>query len=312
MSKPRVAALILNYNGREVTLQALGSLAQSDYPALDLVVIDNGSTDGSSAAVKEAFPQVTVLRIEENHGPANGCNTGMRWALERGYDYQLILNNDIEVAADFVSQMVAVAESDPSIGCVGPKGYYYWDRERIWSAGGILRFKESVTKERGEGEIDRGQYDRDEEVDYVNGCAMLVRRQAIEAAGFWDPIYFLSVEDGDFCMRVKRKGYRCFYAHRAKLWHMVSQSTGGYKPGKTFQTGRSSAIFVRRYANPWQWCTALLFIAAALPAAFLRELPRGNTAAVIAKARGFWAGFRVPMTPPPLVTGLPNLERADA
>lgn len=311
MSKPRVAALILNYNGREVTLQALGSLVQSDYPALDLVVIDNGSTDGSSAAITEAFPQITLLRIDENHGPANGCNTGMRWALERGYDYQLILNNDIEVATDFVSQMVAVAESDSTIGCVGPKGYYYWDRDRIWSAGGILRFKESVTKELGEGEIDRGQYDRDEEVDYVNGCAMLVRRQAIEAAGFWDPIYFLSVEDGDFCMRVKRQGFRCFYAHRAKLWHMVSQSTGGYKPGKTFQTGRSSAIFVRRYANPWQWFTALLFIAAALPAAFVRELPRGNTAAVIAKAKGFWTGFRVPMTPPPTVAGLSTLERVD-
>jgi hypothetical protein len=312
MSNPRVAALILNYNGREVTLQALGSLVQSDYPALDLVVIDNGSTDGSSTAIEEAFPQVIVLRVAENHGPANGCNTGMRWALDRGYDYQLILNNDIEVASDFVSQLVAVAESDLGIGCVGPKGYYYWDRERIWSAGGILRFKESVTKERGEGEIDRGQYDRDEEVDYVNGCAMLVRRQAIEAAGFWDPIYFLSVEDGDFCMRVKREGYRCFYAHRAKLWHMVSQSTGGYKPGKTFQTGRSSAIFVRRYANPWQWFTALLFIAAALPVAFVRELPRGNTAAVMAKAKGFWTGFRVPMTPPPTVAGISNLERVDA
>ena len=301
MSHPRVAALILNYNGREVTLQALASLSQCDYPDLDLVVIDNGSTDGSYEAVAESFPDVYQIRLEENRGPANGCNAGMRWALENGYDYQLILNNDIEVATDFVTQMVAVAESNPKIGCVGPKGYYYWDRERIWSAGGILRFKESVTKERGEGQLDRGQFDRDEEVDYVNGCAMLVRREAIEAAGFWDPIYFLSVEDGDFCMRVKLQGFSCYYAHRAKLWHMVSQSTGGYKPGKTFQTGRSSAIFVRRYANLWQWLTALLFIAAALPAAFLRELPKRNTAAVFAKARGFWTGFRTPMTPPPTV-----------
>jgi GT2 family glycosyltransferase len=250
--------------------------------------------------------------VRENRGISWGLDHGIQHALGLGCEYLLLMNNDIEVDPGMLGELVAAAEADPRAGCAGPKSYYFAERRRLWSTGGILRWRgDSVTRERGDGELDAGQYDRDEEVDYVNGCAMLVRRQAIEAAGFWDPIYFLSVEDGDFCMRVKRQGFRCFYAHRAKLWHMVSQSTGGYKPGKTFQTGRSSAIFVRRYANPWQWFTALLFIAAALPAAFVRELPRGNTAAVIAKAKGFWTGFRVPMTPPPTVAGLSTLERVD-
>jgi GT2 family glycosyltransferase len=299
LDRPRVAAIVLNYNGREVTLQALASLAAMDYPACDLIVVDNGSTDGSYEAVAAAFPAVIQVRTEENQGPAGGANLGMRRALAGGYDYLLILNNDIEVAADFVTRLVEVAESAPDVGIVGPKGYFYWDRERIWSAGGRLPFREAATKERGEGRLDRGQFDRTEEVDYVNGCAMLVKRRVVEEVGLWDPIYHLSVEDADFCMRAKEAGYRCFYAHRARLWHMVSTSTGGYRAGKTFQTGRSTAIFFRRHATAAQQVKAWVWVVGSLPFAFLRELLRGNQGAVIAKARGFLAGLRAPLAPPP-------------
>ncbi len=296
---PRVAAVVLNYNGKDVTLQALESLVAMTYSDFDVVVADNGSTDGSGEAIAAAFPQVFQARTEDNLGPAGGLNLGIGWAMERGYDYLLLLNNDIEAAPDMLTELVTVAESDPSIGTVQPKAYYYWDRERIWSAGGKIRFHEAITSERGEGEIDRGQYDRDVEVDYTCGCAMLVKREALAAAGPMDPMYFLCVEDADFCTRVKRLGYRCFYAHRAKLWHMVSTSTGGYVPGKTFHSARSTAIFVRRHANPWQWITALAFIGASLPLAFVRELFKGNQAAVTAKVRGFVDGFRVVLSPPP-------------
>ncbi len=294
-----VAAIVLSYNGRDVTLEALASLRLTTYPDFDLVVADNGSTDGTKEAVAAAFPEVTVVRSDDNLGPAGGLNLGIDYAMERDYDYLLILNNDIEVAPDMLSELMQAAESDPTIGSVAPKAYYYWDRERIWSAGGKIRFREAITRERGEGETDRGQWDRDEEVDYTCGCAMLVRRAAVLAAGPMDTAFFLCFEDADFCTRMKRAGYRCYYAHRAKLWHMVSISTGGYKPGKTFHSARSTAIFVRRHADAGQWLAALAFIAAALPLAFLRELPKGNQAAVTAKARGFWAGFRERLKPPP-------------
>lgn len=298
-ARPRVAAIVLNYNGREVTLLSLDSLRQMTYPSFDIVVVDNGSTDGSYETVAETYPDVFQVRTEHNRGPSAGINLGIRWAMERGYDHLLILNNDIEVAPDMLTEMVAVLDSDPSIGCVGPKTFYYWDRERLWSTGGIIRFKEAVTRERGMGEIDRGRYERDEEVPYVNGCAMLARREAVQATGLWDPIYHLSVEDADWCMRMKRYGYRCFYAHRALLWHMVSHTTGGYRPNKTYQTGRSTAIFVRRHGGPVQWCTFVLFAMASIPAAWLRELPGGNQAAALAKLRGFVDGLRVPLTEPP-------------
>lgn len=299
----RVAAIVLNYDGKDLTLQALASLQGLTYPHCDLVVVDNGSTDGSDEAVARAFPDVHRVRTEVNLGPAGGYNLGMSWAMERGYDYLLILNNDIEVHPEMLTELVRVAEGDSSIGCVGPKTFYFSDRTRLASAGGIIRFKESVTRERGQGERDRGRYDRDEEVSYVNGCGMLIRREAIEAAGLWDPVFFLSVEDADWCMRARRHGFRCWYAHRAILYHMVSDTTGVYTPKKTFQTGRSSAIFVRRYASPWQWVTFLAAMAAALPIAWLRELRRGNQAAAVAKARGVLAGLRAPNPPPPAFGG---------
>lgn len=296
---PRVACVVLNYNGREVTLQALASLARMTYPRFDLVVVDNGSTDGSAAAVAAAFPAIEQVRCEENLGPAGGVNLGLGWALARDHDYALVLNNDIEVAPDFLGELVAAAEADPGIGCVGPKAYYHGDPKRIWSAGGKIRFREAVTAEAGEGEIDRGQWDRDREVAYVNGCAMLIRRAALEAAGLWDPTFFLGVEDADFCMRVRRAGFCCAYAHRARLWHMVSHNLGYYRPPRTFNTGRNTALFARRYAGPWQWLTVVAFFAASLPVAFVRELVRGNQKAVVAKLRGFVAGLHAPLPPPP-------------
>ena len=295
--EPRVVALVLNYNGKDVTLQTLASLAAVSYGNLDVVVVDNGSTDGSWQAVEEAFPEVTQVKVPENRGISHGMNHGLRHAVAQNHDYVLILNNDIEVHPGMVRELVKAAEADPTIGAVGPKAFYYGDRERLWSTGGILRFRESVTRERGDRELDRGQYDRDGEVDYVNGCAMLVRRRALLETGAWDSTYYLGVEDADWCMRMKAAGWRCWYAHRAVLWHMISHSTGVYKPGRTFHTGRSTAIFVRKFAGPLEWTSFLLFVLLTLPLALLRELPKGNARAAVSKARGILEGLRVPLRP---------------
>jgi GT2 family glycosyltransferase len=299
ISLPRVAAVVLNYNGRDVTLDALASLTRMTYPSCRLLVVDNGSTDGSYAAIAGRFPQVEQVRTERNLGPAGGVDLGLEWALAREFDYVLVLNNDIEVAPGFLSALVEAAEADPTLGCVGPKAYYHAEPEVIWSAGGRIAFREAVTRETGEGEVDRGQWDRDREVPYVNGCAMLIRRAALEAAGLWDPTFFLGVEDADFCMRVRRAGYRCGYAHRARLWHRVSHNLGTYRAPRTYNTGRNTALFARRYARPWQWVTVVGFFAASLPVAFVRELFRGNQKAVVAKLRGFLAGLKAPLPPPP-------------
>lgn len=297
---PRVLGIVLNYNGRDLTLATLESLLALESPGLDLLVVDNGSTDGSDAAVAARFPAVRRMRTETNLGISGGLNLGFRIGLDEGYDYLMPMNNDIEVAPDLLAELLAAAEREPAFGCLGPKCYYFYgDRNRIWSAGGALRFREAVTRERGMGELDRGQYDRDTEVGYVNGALMLIRREALLATGLWDPVYQVSVEDADWCTRMKRAGFRCGYVHRARLWHMVSPTTGGYVAGRTYRTGRSTAIYVRRHASPAGWVSYLLWSLLALPAALVRELPRGNAGAVLAKYRGLVAGLTEPLPPPP-------------
>ncbi len=306
-SRPsRVLGIVLNYNGRELTLATLASLVGLEYPALDLVVVDNGSTDGSHQAVAEQFPSVRLLRTDTNLGISGGLNLGFRLGLAEGYDFLMPMNNDIEVAPDLLGELVAAASADLTIGCVGPKCYYFYgDRNRIWSAGGRLRFREAVTRERGMGEIDHGQYDVPGEVDYLNGALMLIRRGALVATGLWDPVYQVSVEDADWCVRMKRTGLRCWYVPRARLWHMVSPTTGGYRAARTFRTGRSTAIFVRKYAGLGGWLSWLFWLTVALPAALVRELPRRNSSAVIAKYRGYWAGLHAGLPPPPAATAPP-------
>ncbi|MEM6793317.1 MAG: glycosyltransferase family 2 protein [Acidobacteriota bacterium] len=298
-SSPRVACLVLNYNGRDLTLTALASLSAMSYPSFDLVHVDNGSTDGSSEAVARAFPQVHQVRAETNRGPTHGINLGLETGLAGDYDYLLLLNNDIEVDPNMLGEMVAVAESDPAVGCVGPKAFYHGERDRLWSAGGRICFRETVTRERGMGRVDRGQFDADAEVGYVNGCAMLMRRSAVQEVGLFDTVFTLAVEDADWCMRMKKLGYSCRYAHRAVLWHMVSRTAGAYQARRTFYTGRANSLFVRRYAGPLQWLNFLAVTVLALPYAFLRELPKGNQAAAVAKGRGVLQGLREELPPPP-------------
>ena len=296
---PRVAAIVVNYDGKEVTLDAVASLRRMGYPHFDLVVLDNGSRDGSVEALAAAFPDLRQLRLAENRGSASGYAAGFRWAFANGYDYALLLNNDVEVEPDLLDELVAAAERDPRAGAVGPKCYFHGEGKRLWSAGGVLRFREAVTRERGYGELDRGQFDVETAIDYVNGCAILVRRAAAEAAGSWDPLYFICVDDADFCTRLAGAGWRCLYAPRAVLYHRVAWTTGGYTPGRNFQLGRSSALYVRRYGNALQKARFWAFALAALPVGFLRELPRGNQAAAVAKLRGALAGWREPLPPAP-------------
>lgn len=301
---PSVCAIVLNYNGKNVTLETLASLTQLDYPTLEILVVDNGSEDGSQEAIAAAYPDLAQVRKEVNEGVAAGMNVGIAWALARGFEYLLILNNDIEVAPDMVTRLVDELEARPEFACAGPKCFYYWDRERLWSAGGRLAYREAITRERGMGEIDGGRYDATEEVDYINGCAILIPRPVIEAVGPMDPAYVVGVEDADWCARAKEKGYKCLYVADAVLWHMVSHTTGGYKPRKTFQTGRSTAIFVRRHGSGWQRLRFRLLVALAMPFAYLRELARGNQAAVLAKVRGYREGWNVELPPVPIIDDL--------
>jgi GT2 family glycosyltransferase len=257
---PRVAIIVLCYNGIADTLACLASLAQLDYPPerLEVVVLDNASRDDTPAQVRAAFPAVTVIANGANLGFAAGNNVGLRYALEHGFDYAMLLNNDTELAPDCLTQLVAEAETDPQIGVVGPLIYYHAAPTRIWSAGGTIDWRRGICSMVGEVE-DAGQFSAPRDADFVTGCAMLIRRAALERAGLLDERFFMYFEETEWCVRVARAGYRVRFTPWAKLWHKIPLDARYDKEYLAYYMTRNRLLFLRAaQAGLRTWLDALL------------------------------------------------------
>ena len=222
---PRVGVVVLNWRRAKDTIECVRSLQAMSYPRFDIVIVDNASADGSTGMLRAAFPGITVIENSENLGYAGGNNVGIRYALERGADYVLLLNNDTVVAPNLLRDLVVAAESDRRIGIVGPEICDYHDPTTIWFTGAMIDWWTGASPHIGLGERDHGQYHQRVEVDRLTGCAMMVRRDVFERVGVFDPEYFLYYEDVDFCVRAAKAGYKSYCVQTAKVWHKVSSST---------------------------------------------------------------------------------------
>jgi GT2 family glycosyltransferase len=263
-TNPRVAVVVLTWNGRALTLACLESLASLEYEAVTVIVVDNGSTDGTASAVRDRYGErVTIIENPRNLGFSGGNNVGIRRALADGADLVLLLNNDTTVDPGLVRRLVDVIRSSNDIGIVGPKIYYASPPDRIWFAGGEVSLSRGTTRHIGIRERDTGRYDSTRDVDYVTGCALMARREVFEAIGDLDPVFRAYYEDADFCMRARRSGFRVVYVPSGKVWHKISASTGGQLgAAKISRKLRSTFIFLRRYASWHHWLTIPFFFAA--------------------------------------------------
>lgn len=293
MGEPLVLVIVLNWNGKDTTIECLHSLERQIYPNFQVVVVDNGSTDGSQAALREAFPAVILIENNSNLGFSEGNNVGVRFALEQGADYVLLINNDTIVDERMLTELVQVMASDDRIGAVGPKMYFYTAPQTLWAAGGIIHFGVNVSWMRGWNQLDTGQYGDLAEVDYIPGCGLLVRAATIEMVGLIDPDYFAYYEDVDWCWRMKQRGYRIVYVPAAKMWHKASLSLDGeYSPKVMYMRGSRSVIFMRKHAGLHQWIKFLSLTALSyLPLLLVRSL-QGKGRGAMTKGKGIWDGLR--------------------
>lgn len=253
-----VYVVLLNYNGTQDTVECIQSLLQLDYPNYRILVIDNGSAASCVEEVKKTFPGVEGMDSGGNLGFAGGCNLGIRLALEQGAQYVWLLNNDTVVERETLTALVRGLEADQECGMVGSKVLTYGTR-RIDSAGGrLLPFLllHGWTENIGSGETDRGQYDRDREVDYAPGASMLVRAAAIRETGVMEERYFLYFEETDWCLRMKEKGWKIRYCYQSVVHHKGSQSVGGRSPLQNYYCARNGLFFIRRFYPLLLW-TAL-------------------------------------------------------
>lgn len=231
--EPLVYVVLLNWNGIEHLPVCLDSLKRQTYDKLRVVMVDNGSTDGSVEFAHRNFPGIEIIANKRNIGFARANNQGLNYAAEKGARYVVILNNDTECEPDFVSELVSVAESDKRIAACAPKILYFRTRDIINGIGTDVSLF-GYGWDRGVGEKDEGQYDRICEVFGVSGGAMLIRTDVVKELGGFDPTYFIYFEDIDLSWRIRSWGYRIVAVPRAIVYHKFSATMGRMKLRKEF------------------------------------------------------------------------------
>ena len=268
---PKVVVATLTWNQKEEVLALLETLVKLDYPNYEIVVVDNGSTDGTLEAVHERYPEVHGVRHEQNLGCAEGVNGEIRYALQAGADYLFIIANDATVEPTTLSELVRVAEKDSRIGMVHPKVYYSSNPNRIWYAKGA---KMDWLRGRFFGFIqnveDDGSFDEEGEAEFFPGGFSLVRMEAVKKAGFLDPYYFIFLDDADWSLRIHQAGYAGRYAPRARAWHKPSSSVGVESESFYYYRTRNRLYFVTRYAPRYD---LPLFFFSFLAELFFETLP---------------------------------------
>ncbi|MBC8136277.1 MAG: glycosyltransferase family 2 protein [Fibrella sp.] len=250
-SLPRVAIIIVCYNGVADTLECLDSLSRVTYPDAKIVVVDNASTDGTAQVVRERFPAVHVLETGDNRGYAGGNNAGVRYALDTlRADYTFLLNNDTTVQPGLLEPLVAHAETNRDAGISGPMMCYYDAPDTVWASGGEMSTRaDSVL--RGNGIPVADINDQLLEQDFVVGCGMLVRRDVWETVGCLDERFFLYYEDSDLCFRAMRAGFRNVTVPSVRLYHKVSRSTGAGSELTVYYMRRNALLFLQKNGSFW-------------------------------------------------------------
>lgn len=231
-------AVIVNWNGRQHLEGCLASLLQQTLGGVEVVVVDNGSTDGSVPFIHDRFgDRVRVVALERNLGYAGGLNRGIRAARGR---YLFALNNDTEIAPGCLAALVDAADRYPNVGMLAPKILSFADRQVIDNVGHLL-YPDGLSRGRGRLERDCGQYDREEEILLPSGCAVLLRRAMLADVGLFDEDLFAYCDDTDLGLRAQLAGWRCRSVPTALVYHKYSAASAAYSPLKAFLVERNRA-----------------------------------------------------------------------
>lgn len=277
-----IAVVIVNWNGRRFFERCLSALAAQTRAPDAIIVVDNGSTDDSVAYLRQAWPAVEVIPLGRNAGVAAGNNVGIEAALEAGATHVLILNSDAYLAPDALERLVQALDGRAGWAAT-PKILYSADPRRIWSAGGDFEWWKGVARDRGTDQLDAGQFDQPDDVDYANTCCLLVRREAFERTGMMDEAYFMYFDDSDFSARLRRNGGRILYVPTAHVRHDVQGSSGGSPSSPSafalYYYTRNRPYFIRRNVrNPLLRAAAHAFTIGSRLVSIGRALATGREA----------------------------------
>ncbi|MXX82633.1 MAG: glycosyltransferase family 2 protein [Chloroflexi bacterium] len=267
MTAPRLSVVIPNWNGKRFLAPCLDSLRAQTEPNIEIIIVDNGSSDGSQGFVKTAYADVHLIELPDNQGFTGACNRGMRAATG---EFIALLNNDTEVARDWAAQVLQALDAKPAAGIIACKMLMHNQRDRFHTAGDYFATDGSAGN-RGFGELDQGQYDAGDYVFSACGGAAVYRRSLLDEIGYLDDDFFFLLEDVDIAWRAQLAGYAVWFAPGAVVYHHIS-ATGG---------GKTASYYAGR--------NGLWLIAKNMPATLLRKYWRR----ILARQAGlFWEALR--------------------
>ncbi len=274
---PKVFIILLNYEGKKYLVEALKSLYSLKYPHFEVVLVDNNSSDGSLEIALSHFPKITFLKNNHNLGFSAGNNVGIKYALERGAQYILLLNNDTQVESDFLSSLVDVMEKDKQIG-IGSPIIFKNKTSEIWFSGGKidwLRMKTIHKKEKWQKDYYHS--------DFISGCAMLIKTEVFKKIGLLDEDYFLYWEDADFSVRAKKAGYKLVVSPKSKIYHF--EKSNNNLDNKIYWLVISGLIFFKKntpfWLKPW---IAVYVLARRIKNRLDIKKPKNKIALIVRKA----------------------------
>lgn len=290
----KLAVIILNWNGIKLLKELLPKVSATTVnDNVDLIVADNGSTDGSCAWVRAHHPEVKLLEFPENYGFSGGYNRALK---ETGYPYTILLNSDVETTPGWAETLLEYMEQHPEVGACQPKLRSYYNRdmfEYAGAAGGLIdalgypycygRLFDCV-------ERDNGQYDTPREVAWASGAALMVRTKLYLDLGGLDVDFFAHMEEIDLCLRMRRAGYKVMAVPQAMVYHMGGASLDHSNPKKTYLNFRNNLLLLHKNLPPRKAKSLLLkrrLLDTLSWGMFLTKLKFGHANAILRAHRDF-------------------------
>jgi hypothetical protein len=278
ISSPKVFIIILNWNGLTDTIECLESLQKITYPNYNVVLVDNASAGNDVAVLGERFGDyLHIIQNDQNYGFAKGNNIGIRYALDKGADYVLLLNNDTVVDPGFLDELIKVAEADGRIGILCPHMYAYDQPDRL-----VFTGPAQVDFWRN-GPRRHPTFDRRGPVirtEIAQGAAMLITRKTTETIGLLPEEYFFGVEDLDYSVHASRAGIGIAVITTAKIWHKLSRSGNKLNAALVRHQYRGWQIMRRKYLSPGRYflstATSVFWATKRLSVQLLRDVVHGN------------------------------------